>query len=145
MDKQELPIGEGRSDVDKRPGGLTAAQVLQRYQDEDLPAFSGIKLIDVNQPGRFGERPLDVAAVRGNLNEIRALLDGGADINARAEHGNTALHEAAGQGHIEAAKFLLEFGARTDIRNELGQTALDISSLRNREDMVALLRAKTSS
>jgi uncharacterized protein len=143
MDKQKSQIGEGPNNVDKQPGGLTAAQVLQRY--EDLPAFCGIKLTGVNQPGRFGERPLDVAAVRGNLDEIRTLLDTGADINARAEHGNTALHEATGQGHIEVVKLLLEFGARTDFRNEFGQTALDIASLRDRKDITALLRAKSSS
>jgi ankyrin repeat protein len=145
MDKQKLQIGEGRGNVDKRLGGLTAAQVLQRYKDEDLPAFCGIKLTDVNQPGLFGERPLDVAAVRGNLNEIRALLEGGADLNARAENGNTPLHEATGQGSVEAVKLLLEFGAKTDVRNEFGQTALDIASLRDREEIMVLLRAKSSS
>ncbi len=44
---------------------LTAAEVLQRFKDEDLPAFVEMALTDVNQVGNFGERPLDVAAVRG--------------------------------------------------------------------------------
>lgn len=50
-------------------------------------------MTDVNQVGPFGERPLDVAAVRGNLKEIYALLDGGADVNAPGEHGYTALQK----------------------------------------------------
>ncbi len=64
---------------------LTAAEVLHRYKDEDLPAFCGISLQDVNQVGNFGERPLHVASVRGNIGEIAALIDAGAEVNAPGE------------------------------------------------------------
>jgi ankyrin repeat protein len=121
---------------------LTAAEVLQRYKDEDLPAFSGIVLTDVNQVGLFGERPLDVAAVRGNAEEVSALLEGGADVDAAGEHGYTALHEAVSQGHLPVVELLLEFGARVDVRNEFGETALDIASARDREDLIALLKRR---
>jgi len=90
--------------------------VLRRYKDEDLPAFAEIELTDVNQTGIFGERSLDVAACRGDLEEIYALLDGGANIDAPGENGNTALHEAVGQGHFDVVRVLLAFGARTNIR-----------------------------
>jgi ankyrin repeat protein len=135
MDKKQLPLSPG----DYR-GRLTAAEVLQRYKDEDLPAFCGIALTDVNQVGVFGERPLDVAAVRGNPEEIVALLEGGAEVNAAGEHGHTALHEAVSQGNLAAVKLLVEFGALVDVRNEFGQTALDIACSRNRQDLVALLK-----
>jgi ankyrin repeat protein len=92
--------------------------------------------------GLFGEFPLQVAATRGNLDEIYALVDGGADINAAGELGNTPLHEATSQGHYDAVRVLLLLGARTDIRNEWGQTALDIASLRKREKLVDLLTSK---
>ena len=123
---------------------LTAAEVLQRYKDEDLPAFSGISLTNVNQVGLFGERPLGVAAVRGNPEEICALLEGGADVNAAGEHGFTALHEAVAQGNLSVVKLLLEFGARVEMQNEFEQTALDIASERNREDLVTLLTRRES-
>ena len=119
---------------------LTAADVLRRYKDENLPAFCGVSLDDVNQVGLFCERPLDVAAVRGNLEEIYALLEGGAKVNAVGEHGNTALHEAVSQGHLSAVEALLEFGARVDIQNDAGETAIDLASARNREDLATLLR-----
>jgi uncharacterized protein len=142
LDKQKLQIGDGRESLHQHRGRLTAAEVLRRYKDEDLPAFCGIELTDVNQVGLFGERPLDVAAVRGDLEEIYALLDGGADVNASGELGYTALHEATSQEHFDAVRVLLEAGARTDIRNEFGDTALDIASLRNRQSLVDLLKSK---
>jgi hypothetical protein len=37
-------------------GQLTAADVLRRYKEEDLPAFCEIHLEDVNQVGNFGDR-----------------------------------------------------------------------------------------
>jgi uncharacterized protein len=119
---------------------LTAAEVLRRYKEEELLAFSGTDLKDVNQIGLFGERPLDVAAVRGDVEEIRALLEAGADINAAGEHGYTPLHEAVSQGHLSAVKLLVTFGARIDVRNEFGDTPLDVALVRNRNDLVAILK-----
>lgn len=89
---------------------LTAADVLRRYAEEELPAFYGLALGDVNTRGHFGEYPLDVAACRGDVEEVRALLDGGADVDARGEQGRTALHEAVGQGHAEVVQLLLTRG-----------------------------------
>jgi uncharacterized protein len=118
---------------------MTAAEVLKRYKDEDLPAFCDVDLTDVNQVGLFGERPLDIAAVRGSIEELTALLDAGAEVNAPGECGNTPLHEALSQGHFAVAKLLLEYGATTEIRNEFGQTPLDFARMHNRGDLVALL------
>jgi uncharacterized protein len=118
---------------------MTASEVLKRYKDEDLPAFCDVDLTDVNQVGLFGERPLDIAAVRGSIEELTALLDAGAEVNAPGECGNTPLHEAVSQGHFAVAKLLLEFGATTEMRNEFGQTPLDIARMHNRGDLAALL------
>lgn len=76
---------------------ITAADVLRRYMDEELPAFCGIQLESVNQVCRFGERPLHVAATRGIMEEVAALVEAGAEVNAHGELGNTPLHEAVGQ------------------------------------------------
>src|SRR5215471_18416593 len=50
---------------------------------EELPAFCELALDDVNRIGNFGERPLHVAASRGNLEEIAAVLDAGAKLTLR--------------------------------------------------------------
>ena len=119
------------------PQNLTAREVLKRYEDEQLPAFAGMTLNDPNQRGVFGEHPLEVASVRGSLEEMLALIEGGADVNASGELGNTALHEAASQGQKEAVKLLLERGARRDVKNDFGQTALDVAKC---EEIANLLR-----
>lgn len=101
--------------------------MLRRYQDEDLPDFCEIELTDVNQRGNFGDRPLHVAACHGDIDEILALLEGGAYIDAPGEHGFTALHDAVTQGHAPAVKLLLDFGARRDLKNDWGETAMDVA------------------
>ncbi len=118
---------------------LSAADVLRRYREEELPAFVGTDLADVNACGIFGEHPLDVAACRGSIPEVRALLDGGAEIDAHGELGNTALHEAVGQAHTEVVRFLVARGASLTVTNDDGHTPCDVAKLRNLDEILALL------
>jgi ankyrin repeat protein len=117
---------------------------LRRYKDEDLPAFCEIALEDVNQVGNFGERPLHVASSRGNMEEIAALVEAGAEVNASGELGNTPLHEAVGQGHTKAIQYLLDHGASPDASNEFGETPLDKARQANRRDIVEVLESRRS-
>jgi ankyrin repeat protein len=121
---------------------LTAADVLKRYEQEGLPEFEGVRLNDVNQVGRFGDTPLHVAAVRGNPDEVTALLDGGGDIHATGELGDTALHLAVGQGHRETVELLLSRGASREPRNDDGMTAYAVAVLSGRQPLIDLLRTE---
>jgi ankyrin repeat protein len=114
-------------------------EVLRRYKEEELPEFIGIPLENVNQAGNSGDRPLHVAATRGNLQEVAALVSGGADVNARGDLGNTPLHEAAGQGHIDAIRFLLEKGASPYEKNEFHESVIDIASSQGNKEIVRLI------
>jgi uncharacterized protein len=125
--------------INRDPKNLTAAEVLRRYKHEELPAFIGIPLENVNQVGNFGDRPLHVASVRGNMEEIGALVAAGADVNAPGDLANTPLHEAVGQGHLHAIRFLLDNGASRSVKNEFGETPLDIARAKGRRDIVDLL------
>lgn len=95
--------------------------LLQDYNQ--LTEYLGIDLIDANQKSNFGDYPIHIASVRGNIDEIKILLDNGADINTIGEHGYTALHNAVEQGHIQMVEFLLHQGANTHIKNNIHLTA----------------------
>jgi ankyrin repeat protein len=123
---------------------LKAEDVLRRYREEELPAFCGVALDNVNARGTFGERPLEVAAGRGMMDEVEALLDGGAEINAHGELGNTALHAAVGQGHLEVVRLLLMRGASRLEKNEDGFTPFDVAKLLEHEDLVAILEPESA-
>src|SRR5260221_13020251 len=105
---------------------LTAADVLLRYNDEWHPDF-GEPLTDVNQAGSVGNRPLHLASHRGNMEEIEALVEGGADVNVIGDMGSTPLHDAALGGQAEAGRFLLEHGARSNVKDKFWRTSLDVA------------------
>lgn len=67
---------------------------------------------ETRESKRFGCTPLMRAAESGNLVQVRALLDKGADANHPVPHwGHTALMLAAGKNQLEVVKILLKAGA----------------------------------
>jgi ankyrin repeat protein len=113
---------------------------------QEAVEYLGIQLTAVNQRGHFGNTPLKVVAVRGDLHAARLLLDAGAEVNAVNEDGFTALHHAASHGHTEIVALLLERGAFLEARNADGRTPLELARLLGKHDVVGLLetRRKTS-
>ncbi|BDI29600.1 hypothetical protein CCAX7_16510 [Capsulimonas corticalis] len=63
-----------------------------------------------------------------NIEQVRALLEGGADVNVGDQFGWTPLMFAASRGDHEIARLLLECGARIDIVGTDGKTALTLAS-----------------
>lgn len=118
---------------------LTAKEVLQRYRDEWLPDFLDIDLKNVNQAGRFGNTPLHLSSVRGDIEELEALLSAGADVKAAGEHRYTPLHDAVAQGHEKAVKLLLRSGASLEQKNDFGQTARDVAEIGKKSKILEVL------
>lgn len=65
----------------------------------------------------IGRTPLHEAAMRGETDVSRALIDRGADVNASAGHNVRPLHLAACGGHREVAELLLAANAEHDVRD----------------------------
>jgi hypothetical protein len=61
------------------------------------------------------------AAMRGDVQAVRTLVQQGAAVNAPQGDGMTALHWAAEQGNRELAQLLLARGAQTDALTRLGR------------------------
>jgi ankyrin repeat protein len=65
--------------------------------------------------------PLVEAAKRGDLPEVRRLLQEGADVNQRGQYGVTALSEAAYKGHLPVVQELLTVpGIDINVRDDDG-------------------------
>jgi hypothetical protein len=80
------------------------------------------------------------AATRGDVAQVRALLDAGADVNAPSEYGATALFFACDKGHVEVVKLLLARGAKPDVKDTFYQsTAADWAGFKGQGEILKLL------
>lgn len=128
--------------------GLTTAcstLLISAAQDGDTKRVIALldQGTDPNEVGGSGATALQVAAVEGHLETVKALVDRGADMEKRpavlgASMG-TPLYLAAYLGHTQIVQFLLSRGADTGMRNDLGQTALDVARERGYPRIVQLL------
>ncbi|MFO1497444.1 MAG: ankyrin repeat domain-containing protein [Verrucomicrobiota bacterium] len=92
----------------------------------------------VNATDRGGETPLIYAALYGNVECMRLLLDGGARINEADASGGTALMRSSFDR--EKVALLLARGAEVNQRSALGNTALILAARPwNSHETVALL------
>lgn len=80
-------------------------------------------LLESSNQHDLNER-LIAACTHGSIEEIRMLIEKGADVNAEDTQKNTSLHAAASFGHIEPVKLLLQRGAHVDVENVHGRTPL---------------------
>lgn len=80
-----------------------------------------------------------VAAARGSVTHIEALLSKGVLIDIRDEEGNTPLMLAVINGHKDAIALLLQHGANIDLTNHKGRTALILSALNDMSEASLLL------
>ena len=83
------------------PGGSQVVRVLLRRTAARINAVHGAKRCTA----------LHMAARRGNVDVIAALLDEGADMEARDSLGDTPLRRAVNCNNVDAAKLLLARGA----------------------------------
>ena len=82
-----------------------------------------------------------IAAVDGNLERVRALLDDGANVNMKNDaNGRTALYMASSQGHADVVAALLNApGINVNQTDKHGQTALIAASMQGNPAIVKML------
>jgi len=86
---------------------------------------------------------LMIASGHGETEEVKALLDKGANVNARDTLGFTALIFAARSGNASTVNLLLAKGADVNAKSKmLGYTALINAAAFGDEEMVAALIAQ---
>lgn len=141
-----------------REGALKAAMVLADWpktqvewrSDKDesplmLAALKGQedvvrKLIDRGADvNKPGWTPLHYAATNGHLGIMNLLLEHHAYLDAESPNKTTPLMMAAFYGTSQAVKLLLEAGADLTLRNEQGLSAVDFAQRGNRPDAAAMI------
>ncbi|HUU17636.1 MAG TPA: ankyrin repeat domain-containing protein [Sedimentisphaerales bacterium] len=86
---------------------------------------------------------LHTAARQGLQEDLKKLIEKGADVNAKDSSGRTPLHYAASEGYKEIIELLLENGADVNIRVKYyNLTAAEIAMNNNHNKVVELLIAK---
>lgn len=114
--------------------------VLDRIVAADLPCYLDTPLDSVNtKTPSFGETPLHIIAIWGDVDDARILLDEGADIDAPGEDHFTPLHEAVSQGHVDLAKLLITRGASLTHKNEWDMDARELMAISQSPEIQALL------
>ena len=84
--------------------------------------------------------PVADAAMRGDFDTVRALLEERADVNAPEGDGMTALHWAAERGDRDVASLLLKAGANPRAETRIGRyTPLHVAAKNGRAEIVRLL------
>lgn len=113
IDNVKLLLAHGAQvNAKNAEGGTPLLVAIERHNDEVVECLlaNGANPNDklLAPPGL---NALCMAAQRGYLRILKALLDAGANTNARAGDGSTPLINAAFKGHSDAARTLLEYGA----------------------------------
>jgi len=69
---------------------------------------------NVNIPDKDGLLPVHYAAIYGQVDILKLLMDNKADVNAKNSEGEVALDFAVKSGNFEVAQFLVQHGANTN-------------------------------
>ena len=98
--------------------------------------------VDSNSP--YGSTPLYEAAIQGEAEIVRILLDAGADPNKESagKSEGTPLCAAASWGHSEVVRLLLQYGADPNLierTDEVAMTALTWARRNDHDEVVRLL------
>ncbi|XP_076837417.1 ankyrin repeat domain-containing protein 12 isoform X2 [Brachyhypopomus gauderio] len=121
---------------DSTPSHPSQAQVVQKK----VPSSSTSRQKDkVNKRNERGETPLHMAAIRGDVQQVKELIGLGADVNVKDFAGWTPLHEACNLGYYDVAKVLIGAGAEVNTQGLDDDTPLHDASSSGHKDIVKLL------
>lgn len=95
--------------------------------------------MNIFAPITLGEKLID-AAMSGSVDQVKALLDDGADVDSKDDFGLTPLIYAASLGYTDLVKLLIERGADVRYKDETGATALKAATSAGHTSVIDLLK-----
>lgn len=90
----------------------------------------------------FKNKKLRSAIIGGRTQDVKTLLDAGADPNGTDMDGDSMLWYAVRNGHREAVRMLLEKGARAEASLRYGSTLLHMAAEKGSVEITAMLLEK---
>ena len=137
---QDLARAAGAMDVVRLLGQGANAPV---QPDQPAPAVAAPRAAPsgpwARYNGKFKADALFRDADGGYLDEVKSIVQGGADVTWQREDGRTALMSAAAAGHAYIVAFLRSQGADPSMRDENGKSALDHARAAGAMDVARLL------
>ena len=127
-------------DLPVAPPDPKATRIMETLRAGDTKSFKRLlaespQVVNLKGPG--GSTPLMYAALYGDSDSVRLLLDRGADPNIRNHDGASALMWAVHD--TTKTRLLLERGAEVDVRSDDGRTPLIIAAGRHGSSAVVRL------
>jgi ankyrin repeat protein len=120
-----------------------AERMAKAASDGDIPTLQAIVAqgFSLELADSLNGRPLYIAAKKGNLEMVRALLKLGAKASLAWEENKafSPLHAAAQEDHFEVAKLLIENGADLNARFANGAMPLHLALHANHPEVAVLL------
>lgn len=130
-----------------RPDALTVSvQSFTRAASAALLflALAGPSLSQTRPAQALTDRNLIAAAERGDVAEVRALLDQGAAIEARDSQGRTALLAATHGNRVAVARLLIEMGADVNAKDAIKDTPFLYAGAEGRVEILKLTLARAN-
>src|SRR5687767_1481405 len=101
-------------------------------------ACSVVLLLSISSLHAAGSDLAD-AAMRGNKQAVRSLLEQKADVNGAQVDGTTALHWAVRSDDLETAELLIRAGANVSAANRVGAIPLQLAAINGNAAMIEKL------
>lgn len=133
-------LDQGMDPNSRDPKGQPALAVaIRRESPRALQMLLARPEIDVNALNGSGESALMLAAIAGDVDACRTLIERGAQID---KPGWTPLHYAASGVEPRTVRLLLDHGARIDAEAPNGSTPLMLAAQHGPEASIELLLAR---
>jgi ankyrin repeat protein len=116
--------------------GNTLLMIAAREHNQPLLEYLLTNKANVLKVNRFGDSAVMLAALGGDLESVKLLVQFKADINPQ---GWTPLMYAAFNGHVAVASYLTEVGAKVDAQSASGLTTLMVAAKNGHFDVVGVL------
>lgn len=113
---------------------------IKDKSDDVIRYLISNKSTDVDLSNKYGETPLMIASIEGNLPVVKMLVE---QRKAKIDHiGWTPLHYASSKGQLEVARYLIANGAVIDSQSPGNTTPLMMAVHAGNEDLIKLLLDK---